>query len=343
MTSPIAIDGGQGADEVRSGAVKVTLDLTKLLNEGAITSAEHERLARLGRADTGTLLVNVLVGFGVVAVTAGCLLLVPSPIVGTVLGGVLMAAGLALSMRGPAGWAVMANICILVAALLLGAGIVLLSQGMITFDGSSVPVMPFYAACLLVAALFALCAIPARSGLLASLTVLVLFTVLGSSSSYGHAFYELQVRQPLATVVAFSALALVAHAASRAVAWEWARLLTIVARTSLFLVNLGFWVGSLWGDDLDWLPRSTVAIPDVAFALAWAVGLVGVGVWARRTDRRWVLNLVTVFAGIHFYTQWFEHLGATPMTVLLAGLAMLGFAVFLWRVNQRPAVVAATA
>ncbi len=100
--------------------MKVTLDLTRLLNEGAITAAEHDRLARLGRADTGTLLVNVLVGFGVVAVTAGCLLLLPNPIVGTALGGVLMAAGLALSMRGPAGWAVMANICILVAALLLG-------------------------------------------------------------------------------------------------------------------------------------------------------------------------------------------------------------------------------
>ncbi len=319
--------------------MKVTLDLAKLLKEGAITPAEHDRLARLGRADTGTLLVNVLVGFGVVAVTAGCLLLVPSPVAGTVLGGVLMAAGLALSMRGPAGWAVMANICILVAALLLAAGIVLLSQGMVSFDGSGVPAMPFYAACLLVSALFAVCAVPARSGLLAALTVLVLFTVLGSSSSYGHAFYELQVRQPLATVVAFSVLALVAHAASRAVAWEWARLLTVVARTSLFLVNLGFWVGSLWGDDLGWLPRSDLAVPDVAFALAWAAGLVGVGVWAGRTDRRWVLNLVTVFAGIHFYTQWFEHLGATPATVLLAGLAMLGFAVFLWRVNQRQATL----
>ena len=323
--------------------MKVTLDLTKLLDEGAITPAEHSRLARLGRADTGTLLVNVLLGFGVLAVAAGCLLLVPDAFTGTMLGGVLMAAGLGLSLRGPAGWAVVASICILVAALLLGGGIVLLSQGVTALGGGGQPVMPFYAACLLVAVLFALCAIPARSGLLASLTVLVLFTALGSSSYYSHASYMLQVRQPFAAVVAFSALALAAHAASRAVAWEWGRLLTIVARTSLFLVNLGFWVGSLWGDDLDWLHRPNAVIPDVAFALAWTAGLVGVGVWAGRTDRRWVLNLVAVFAGIHFYTQWFEHLGATPMTVLLAGLAMLGFAVFLWRVNRRPALLAAAA
>ena len=320
--------------------MKVTLDLAKLLSEGVITSVEYDRLARLGRADTGTLLVNVLLGFGVVAVSAGCLLLLPDALVGALLGGVLMAAGLGLSMRGPAGWSVVANILILVAALLLGAGIVLLSQGVTALDFTGRPIMPAYAAYLLVAALFAACAVPARSGLLASLAVLVLFTVLGSSSRYDHAFYELQVRQPLATVVAFSALALAAHAASRAVAWQWARLLTIVARTSLLLVNLGFWVGSLWGDDLDWLHHPGSGIPDRVFALAWAAGLVGAGVWAGRTDRRWVLNLVTVFAGIHFYTQWFEHLGASPGTVLLAGLAMLGFAVFLWRVNQRPATVA---
>ena len=320
--------------------MKVTLDLAKLLNEGAITPVEHDRLAGLGRADTGTLLINVLLGFGVVAVAAGCLLLLPDALVGAILGGVLMAAGLVLSMRGPAGWTVVANILILVAALLLGAGIVLLSQGVTGFGSMGRAAMPSYAAYLLVAALFAACAVPARSGLLAALSVLVLFAVLGSSSSYDHAFYELEVRQPVETVVAFSALALAAHAASRVVAWEWARLLTVVARTSLFLVNLGFWVGSLWGDDLDWLHRPNAGIPDVVFALAWAAGLVGVGVWAGRTNRRWVLNLVTVFAGIHFYTQWFEHLGATPGTVLLAGLAMLGFAVFLWRVNGRPAAVA---
>lgn len=335
MLSPVFVVGE--ASQVGEEAVKVTLDLTKLLNEAAITPEEYDRLKRLGRADTGTLLINVLLGFGVVAVAAGCLLLLPDALVGAILGGVLMTAGLGLSMRGPAGWKVVANILILVAALLFGAGIVLLSQGVTVLAPLGEPTMPSYAAYLLVAALFAACAVPARSGLLASLAVLVVFAALGSSSSYDHAFYELEVRQPLATVVAFSALALAAHAASRVVAWDWARLLTIVARTSLFLVNLGFWVGSLWGDGLDWLHGSQGRIPDVAFALTWAIGLVAAGVWAGRTDRRWVLNLVTVFSGIHFYTQWFEHLGATPGTVLLAGLAMLGFAVFLWRVNGHPA------
>lgn len=315
--------------------MKVTLDLAKLLQDGAITRAEHDRLAQLGRRGTGLLLVNVLVGFGVLAVAGGCVATVPDPLTGIVLGGVLMAAGTGLALSRRAEWAILANICILVAALMLGAGIILLSQGVLRpgDDGGDVPLMGFDAACLLVAALFAASAALARSSLLAVLTVLVLFAVLGSSSSYQHAFYELEVRQPLATVLAFSALALAAHAASRFVPGDWERLAAAVARTAVFLVNLGFWVGSLWGDDLDWL-AAPYALPPVAFAVAWAVALLAAAVWAGWSNRRWLLNLVAVFAGIHFYTQWFERLGATPGSVLAAGVLVLGFAVLLWRLNR---------
>jgi iron complex transport system permease protein len=40
-----------------------------------------------------------------------------------------------------------------------------------------------------------------------------------------------------------------------------------------------------------------------------------------------VVNLITVFAAIHFYTQYFERLGTSPATVLFAGLVALGIAV----------------
>ena len=36
---------------------------------------------------------------------------------------------------------------------------------------------------------------------------------------------------------------------------------------------------------------------------------------------------------IHFYTQWLENLGATPATVLTAGLLARGFAAGLRSVN----------
>ena len=40
---------------------------------------------------------------------------------------------------------------------------------------------------------------------------------------------------------------------------------------------------------------------------------------------------------IHFYTQWFEHLGATPGTVLVAGLLAMGIALGLRYFNKAAA------
>jgi iron complex transport system permease protein len=167
----------------------------------------------------------------------------------------------------------------------------------------------------------------------------MLFAALGGMTSYDSASYWLQVTEPFATVVLFSALALAAYRLSRRLAPQWERLAIIVARVALFLVNLGFWIGSLWGDNLDWLvhgPRFEISAFD--FAVVWALLLLGTGLWAGRNDRRWVLNLVAVFGGIHFYTQWFEWVGASPVSLLLGGMVLLVCAVFLWRLNRGPDV-----
>ena len=318
--------------------VKVTLDLSKLLHDGTITAAEFDRLARLGKRETGMLLVNVLVGFGVVAVAGGIVALLPTVVTGAVLGLMLMAVGAGLVVTRREQWSILASICVLVAALLLASSILLFSQGMFWMleEEPPKPLFGFPYALALVALLFAASSVLAYSALLASLSVLALFVLLGSGTSYAHAFYELNVSQPALTVVAMSALAWGAHLWSGRVAPPWERLLVIAARTALFLVNLGFWVGSLWGDELDWLRNPGFTIPRVAFGMAWAAALVGAGVWAGQTNRRWVLNLVAVFGGIHFYTQWFERLGATPGSVLAAGVLMLVFAVGLWRLNRVP-------
>ena len=257
--------------------MKVTLDLTRLLLDGAITQAEHDRLAQLGHRETGQVFVNILVGFGVVAVSAGTLLLLPSAVVAAGLGAVLMAVGIGLVLAGRVRWGLLANICILVALLFAAASLV------------------------------------AQSALLASLAVLVIFSALGSSTFYSHASYGLAVTQPLATVVLFTVVALGCYALSRVVRGDWERLALAAARTALFLVNLGFWIGSLWGDSLDFLAHPPAAgVPADVFAVVWAVALLGVAVWAARANRRFVVNLAAVFGGIHFYTQWFERLGCGP-------------------------------
>ena len=59
--------------------MKITLDLTKLLHEGKITQAEHDRLGMLAAEGTGSLAINILVGFGVIAVAGASVALVPTP------------------------------------------------------------------------------------------------------------------------------------------------------------------------------------------------------------------------------------------------------------------------
>ncbi len=75
-------------------------------------------------------------------------------------------------------------------------------------------------------------------------------------------------------------------------------------------------------------------ISDVTFAVLWALGLLAVGVWGAKRNRRFVVNTVAVFGSIHFYTQWFEHLGATPLTVIAGGAVAVALAVGFWRYNM---------
>jgi MFS family permease len=319
--------------------VKVTLELSKLVRDGAITEEEHDQLARLGKRDTGALLTNVLVGFGVVAVAAGAVAALPGVLTAMAIGCVLMAAGAWLVMSGRAQWRLLATICILVAALMLGSGLMLLSGDMAAADDAEAApwaLMPVSTAYLVVAALFTGSAMLAGSTLMAALAVLLLSAALGSLGAYGHATYMISIEQPLATVLLFTALAAALHAAAPRLPGEGERLANAAARTALLLVNLGFWVGSLWGDDAAWLLHGTGRpLPAIAFTIAWVIVLAPAALWAGQTNRRWALNLIAVFAGIHFYTQWFERLGATPVSLLSAGLLMLAFAAGLWRLNER--------
>ena len=78
-----------------------------------------------------------------------------------------------------------------------------------------------------------------------------------------------------------------------------------------------------------------LVLPDWLFSIGWAIALIAVSIWAWKANRRWVINIAAVFGGIHFYTQWFEHLGADPITVLISGLLALGFALGLRAMNAK--------
>jgi iron complex transport system permease protein len=287
----------------------------------------------LAAHDTGSLGINILMGFAVVAIAAGAVALVPAPLTAVGFGLALFAAGSAIALNRVQHWLLLGQICLVIGALMFGGGVIAYRADML-------------ASMLIVTGAFLIAAIIARSNLLMALAVLAASACLGARTGYSHAVYSLTIFEPALTVALFSALALIAYQASKRLPADYERLAITAARTSLLLINFGFWIGSLWGDplmllrsidakDLALAFTTKTVIPATAFSILWAVALLGAGIWAVRVNRRWVVNLVAVFAGIHFYTQWFERLGATPLSVLLGGLVMLASAFALWMFNRR--------
>lgn len=297
--------------------MKVVLDLTQLLEEGKITQAEYDRFLALSARGTGSLAFNILVGFGVIAVSGGAIAIVPSPITAVFLGAIIAAAGVLLRQRALDQWGLLGTIAILTGSLLVGGAILALNEGSVQ-------------GVVMVTTLFGIAAIAAKSGLLVTLSLLGVSALLGAQTAYWHATYAFGTNRPTLTVAVFAALAIGLYQISKLLRSDYQRLALIAARVSVFFVNLGFWIGSLWGDELS----ENFGIAASAFTFWWAVALVGTGVWAARANRRWVVNTCATFGAIHFYTQYFETIGASPGSILLAGLLAIGIALGIAKYNR---------
>jgi hypothetical protein len=111
---------------------------------------------------------------------------------------------------------------------------------------------------------------------------------------------------------------------------EYARIMgSAAADTGSLALNilLGFGVVATAGGTqalLQSAPASIVLGALVAFG----------GVSLQSHSPSWVVNLVAVFGAIHFYTQYFERLGATPSSIVVAGLGAIGIAMVLVRYNR---------
>lgn len=316
--------------------MKITLDLSKLVEDGKLTAEEAERLKTLASQETGSLGVNILIAFGVVSIAAGAVALLPSAATVIAVGVLLFMLGLAVVLNNIAQWAVFGQICVVTGALMFSGGVIGEMEGSL-------------ASMLIVTAALAGASLLARSSLLAALAVIALSATLGARTGYEHAMYSLAIFEPTLTIVLFSALALAAYCGSLRLKADYERLAIMVARTSILLVNFGFWVGSLWGDPLyllrgfkDHNPAEmmrSIVIPDYVFGIVWAAALIGAAIWAVTVNRRWLVNIAAAFGAIHFYTQWFERLGATPLSVLLGGVLMLVVAYGLWTFNRKMAAI----
>lgn len=303
--------------------MKVVLDLEALVADGSLSPEEAVRLAGLGKRSTGTLAFNLLVGFGVMAVAAGALALVPAPSSAIVIGFMVALAGAGIGRAAGDDWNVLAQICIVVGALIGGGG-------MLTV-GEFAP-----GAFLTVALFYAVGAGVVRNALLAGLAVLGVSGAVGAETGYmaGDGYAAALPESSLAILVMVLLAGFLALLA-RAFRDEAARLLGIGAATALVVANFGFWVGSLWGDEL-WLGGELILdVPEQVFALVWAVLLIVTGVMAARVGARWTLNCAAVFGAVHLFSQWFDRLEASPESVLGAGIVALCLAVGLAFVNRR--------
>lgn len=250
--------------------MKITLDLTQLLQEGKISQEEHDKLIILSRKDTKLHTFSIFIVLAVIAVAAGVVGMFPD---------LFKNFGQALlDLFGPRGLH-------LLIIILSGIG-----------------------------------AIMADSGLLAALCAFGILTFLGDSGVfYTHAAYFVAIKEPALTVIFFTGLAYASYAVVGNLKPKQQRVAIIFSRTCIFIVNLAFWIGSLWGSKL-----GETQISDLIFASGWAIALVIVGAWAASQDKRWVVNTTAVFGSIHFYTQWFERLGASPGSLLFSGATALG-------------------
>lgn len=314
--------------------MKIVLDLTKLVAEGKLTEAQSLELQALARPQTSLLAISIMMTFGVVAIAAGVMALIPTPTTMLVIGAALIALGLGVSVRAGPQWWLLGTALTIVGALLTAGPLLDLTKGQwFGFAGTTV--------------LFLALAIAIRSSFLSALAVLAVAGLLGSSTKYDFASYFLIVQEPTITIAVFAVLALGAYLVSLRLPADYERLAVTFARVSLLMINFGFWIGSLWGDDPGHSWRSNDVphpfIPDYVYVVGWAVALIGVGIWAARANRRFVVNTVAAFGAIHFYTQWFERLGAEPLSILLAGMLVVAIAVGLWRYNARSRPIAAPA
>ncbi len=299
--------------------MKVTLDLDALLKAGKITPEEHQRFSRFASDNTGSAAINYLIGFGVLTVSSATLALIPTALTSIILGLVILLSGLLLlRSQWAQQWQILAQISLMLGALMSGGGILVQAEWNLAALG-------------LVTLIYTATAILAQSP---QLSVLATLTLAGCLyARHGSLDYELIFQNPLLSIASFSLLSVLLLQAVKRLKSPLSELSRAALLTSILLTNLHFWLASLSGP-LAGLETGKV-LSSQSYALIWAILMALAGLWAWRNQQRAIVNAVAGLGTLHFYSQWFTVMDAEPWSLLLAGLLALGFAIGIKVLNNR--------
>ena len=308
----------------------IRLDLEQLQQAGAIDASLAAKLEALALPEkSGTAWISAILIFGALGVAAGVLALNPSATVGLILALIALTVAFYLKFfQKDESWHMLGSAFAVMGTIGL-SGWVAIEAG--EAAGLVWPPLAIFAIITAGALIF-------RSTFLAAMAVLALGAVFGTGTFYWHASYALIVREPTITLVTFGLLAFGLYTLRPRLNEAWSSMATVAARTSLFLVQFGFWVGSLWGDHvgehwvagenwrarMDWREHA-FEIPEMVFSLGWAAFLIALFVRAPRGS--FLSVSAFVFFAIHLYTQFFEVFADSAEALILGGFLAIGVAI----------------
>lgn len=309
---------------------KVTVDLNALVMKSIVSKVQAEQIAR--EALKGTIGVASLIVICVFAAgfIAAAFMLDPFMLWLPVWSTALLIGGIFAVYTAPREFRVAAHAATTIGAAALSVKLVvspmvgnaMLPQAWILND-------PFLQVAVL---LFAVGAATMNLGLIGA-AVLATTPALNLDTHYQHAMYTLVVRRPAMTIFVYGTVAIMAASVALLPYRQVTRTSLVVFGTSLFLVNMAFWVGSLWGDREHGISPQTLA-------LGWAVLSAVAMIWAFTQNKRSVVVLAGVFLAINMYTQWFERFLKYPQELLLAcglGIVLVACATWYWSRREHSA------
>lgn len=294
--------------------MKVTLNLDKLLNEGKLTQAEYDKFLQLLTHTVSHFCYYLMLIFGVVVISVAAIFFVCPWHVGLCVAVffVICFFGAGLSRLFPDRLEPLATIILFFGAFTFGLVVILEGRGSFT-------------SLLALAIVWGAAGILARSVLLISLSVFALASCLGGRWESMDIKYFIVPQEPLSTVLLFTPFTILMFWLEKRLPLQYRMLALAAGLSGLFLVNLGFWVGSLWGGHLvigkteffttllfmfnmkaRYGSRGLFVSPWL-FVIAWGIALAVTGYWAYRHKWRWLFALVATFGAINFYTQWFKY------------------------------------